>query len=146
MIKGFKQEKFIYLLNYCRIMSMNKSLVYIFLFALGIFLLGSGITGFASLNNEFEYCVDDTNCYGGAVCCEFYGFEEGLCDSNENCDEVYEISKVEVQEKGFLSPLDMDQIAAKVRATEVVNANSVFVLIGTLMLFAGFGLFKKLER
>lgn len=124
-------------------------LVYVFLFLLGIALLGNGITGFASLNKDFEYCNDNADCLNKMVCCKIYGSDRGLCDLSNNCDFIYETSKNEINNNVLMSPLNrenLDRITAKIRATNVVDGSFIFVLIGTLMLFLGFSLFKKFEN
>ncbi len=58
----------------------------------GILLVGTGITGFYSIDFEQELCQTDDDC-AYSVCCPVYNEEFGLCDQEENCDGIYIATK-----------------------------------------------------
>lgn len=80
---------------------MNKKLitfVFVLIGAFGVFLLGSGITGFATQTNELaEICSFDFPCTAPQVCCPFFNEEDnGVCHEPEMCDLIWELTRNEM--------------------------------------------------
>lgn len=46
---------------------------------------------------EAPVCIEDIDCQQGTVCCTFYGSAKGACDFEENCPQISEATKNQMQ-------------------------------------------------
>ena len=71
---------------------MYQKTLTILLAFVALLSLGSGITGFYTLDDSSLYCSDDSDC-SYSVCCALDGETYGVCAQESECADVYEESK-----------------------------------------------------
>ena len=79
----------------------------IILLIIGLFFLGRGITGMYILDFEQPSCSMETDCQGYNVCCNFYEEDYGICNFEDQCSAITEITR---EEKQRVSNLDIDEV------------------------------------
>ena len=70
---------------------MYQKTVTIFLALVAVLSLGYGITGFATIS-QGSLCAEDDDCTY-AVCCPLAGKDYGSCAQEDQCAEVYQMSR-----------------------------------------------------
>ena len=67
---------------------------------IGISILGSGITGMVTFDETVKkLCSSSEECDENEVCCLFYGEDSGVCQKEELCTSIREITRNEKKEK-----------------------------------------------
>lgn len=79
------------LTNQDRLIILGITLILFF----GVFLIGKEFTGMYSLELEQSYCNSDEDCMAGQACCLFYKENTGICDKEDNCIAIQQITKEE---------------------------------------------------
>ncbi|MEA3378545.1 MAG: hypothetical protein U9Q69_02790 [Nanoarchaeota archaeon] len=114
----------------------------------GIALLGRGITGLYFLDFDLPPCQTDNNCL--EVCCQFYNEDHGVCDKEENCKAIYDLtheeylrmSNLEVESSIIAGKMYSVVKAHKESPSQQTHFNSMIVGL-VLLLFAVIGLMIK---
>ena len=73
---------------------MNKKMLILFssMFLIGVLLIGNGITGLYFLDFKQPPCDEDLDCQELNVCCLFYNENFGVCDLEENCKAITQVT------------------------------------------------------
>jgi len=98
---------------------MYQKTLSIFLVLVAFFFLGSGITGFATMDSA-NRCYADNDCVY-SVCCSLYGEDYGVCGQSNECEAVYQESK------GGL------QYAPEDTAAEKAQQNYIAIILGIML-------------
>ncbi len=89
MVRGVR------LTNQDRMIVLGLTLLFFF----GILLMGRGLfTGMYLIDFEQEYCSNNEDCLEGNVCCNFYKEDSGICEKQDNCKAVEQIT-MEMKQK-----------------------------------------------
>ena len=109
----------------------EKSLTLVLTFV-GILLVGTGITGFYSIDFEQPICQTDDDC-SYSVCCAVYNEEFGLCDQQENCDGIY-IATKNAEEVQKTSSTNVFRTADLSGLEEEATQSYIAVALGIILL------------
>jgi hypothetical protein len=92
--------------------------------------IGSGITGFYSLDFEQPVCIEDDDC-SYSVCCPVYDQEWGVCDQEDQCAGIYLASQAAEQVQ---KTSEDSVLAAAPDLDEQVTQSYVAVALGLIIL------------
>ncbi|MBU4501163.1 MAG: hypothetical protein KKA79_01110 [Nanoarchaeota archaeon] len=82
-------------------------------------LIGRGMTGMYLIDFSNDYCDSNDDCLTDQVCCNFYGEDSGVCDTESNCQAITQITK---EEKERISTDVQLQEMYKLTEEEKLNA------------------------
>ena len=109
-------------------MDMYQKVLSLILVFAALFCLGYGVTGFATLDFNAEYCDSNSDCTTG-VCCYFYGDNAGICDLEENCDAISSVT----MEAGSQLSLAPEVVQEQVK--DEASRSYIAIILGLLILF-----------
>ena len=118
-------------------------------FFLGILLTGKGFTGMYLIDFEQKYCSSDADCLAGQACCYFYKENSGVCDQENNCKAIEQITKEEKEKVSSVLDLEADYKFTeeeKLKVTKqisshlekpMVKSNYASLIVGEILLILG---------
>jgi len=69
-------------------------LVFVSVIIFSSLFLGKGITGMAILGENIKpLCTSDADCHDGEVCCIFHSKNAGVCNTQDMCPQIDELTK-----------------------------------------------------
>lgn len=73
---------------------MNKKMLVLFssMFIIGMLFIGNGITGLYFLDFKQPPCDDNVDCQDMEVCCMFYEENFGVCDRQDKCEGIRQLT------------------------------------------------------
>jgi hypothetical protein len=67
---------------------------------LSLFMISDGITGYVTSDpGKSQLCSDEYPCEAPEICCLFYGEASGVCNTEDMCSEILEITKTGIESK-----------------------------------------------
>jgi hypothetical protein len=131
--------------------SLNKitSLLIFALLILGIFMIGSGITGKVILDNNTvkDICSTNSECKTPLVCCYFYNKNQGICHEQNMCEIILKLTKDENNNIEILkSKIYENPTKEKLYTNEIVLGIGIIVIILIFAFFSYFSRDKNIKR
>ena len=118
-------------------------------FFLGISLIGLGFTGMYLVDFPQEYCSVNEDCQSGQVCCNFYKENSGVCEKQESCKAIEQVT-MEMKQKistdlglaGDYKFTEEDRLAASKQISShlekpLTKNNYASIIVGALLLIMG---------